>query len=201
MTPDRNSRVLIADDQPDVLEALRLLLKGEAFEVETATSPAGVLAAGAVFTSLGGSYPAVGGAAAARGVLTMENLGRDWREARALGLPAAAVTVFHRQGAGAYGHNTADDAAFEVLHDLNLGCGNDAALRRRDFLQTCKHGPQNKDRNQTDERLHQQVKTARGRCQKISADGRWHARGGQYVGRGGCRFAHDGLPRAFISEP
>ena len=38
-------RVLVADDQPDVLEALRLLLKGEGFEIETATSPAGVLAA------------------------------------------------------------------------------------------------------------------------------------------------------------
>ncbi|MBX6363375.1 MAG: response regulator, partial [Gemmatimonadetes bacterium] len=39
------TRVLIADDQPDVLEALRLLLKGEGFETETATSPAGILAA------------------------------------------------------------------------------------------------------------------------------------------------------------
>jgi DNA-binding NtrC family response regulator len=38
-------RVLIADDQPDVLEALRLLLKGEGFGIETATSPAGILAA------------------------------------------------------------------------------------------------------------------------------------------------------------
>ncbi|UCC71617.1 MAG: sigma-54-dependent Fis family transcriptional regulator [Gemmatimonadota bacterium] len=37
-------RVLIADDQADVLQALRLLLKGEGFEIETATSPAGVLA-------------------------------------------------------------------------------------------------------------------------------------------------------------
>ena len=36
-------RVLIADDQADVLEALRLLLKAEAFEIETASSPAGVL--------------------------------------------------------------------------------------------------------------------------------------------------------------
>ena len=35
---------------------------------------------------------------------------RDWL-ARALGLPTSQVTVFHRQGAGAYGHNTADDAA------------------------------------------------------------------------------------------
>jgi DNA-binding NtrC family response regulator len=34
---------LIADDQRDVLEALRLLLKGEGFTIETATSPAGVL--------------------------------------------------------------------------------------------------------------------------------------------------------------
>jgi DNA-binding NtrC family response regulator len=39
------SRVLIADDQVDVLEALRLLLKGEAFAVETVTSPAATLAA------------------------------------------------------------------------------------------------------------------------------------------------------------
>jgi DNA-binding NtrC family response regulator len=38
-------RVLTADDQPDVLEALRLLLKAEGFQLETASSPAGVLAA------------------------------------------------------------------------------------------------------------------------------------------------------------
>jgi len=38
-------RILIADDQRDVLEALRLLLKPEGFEIELAQSPAGVLAA------------------------------------------------------------------------------------------------------------------------------------------------------------
>ena len=38
-------RVLVADDQKDVLEALRLLLKGEGLVVETATSPASILAA------------------------------------------------------------------------------------------------------------------------------------------------------------
>src|SRR5271165_1046644 len=38
-------RVLIADDQPDVLEALRLLLKGEGFQIESAASPAQVVAA------------------------------------------------------------------------------------------------------------------------------------------------------------
>jgi len=38
-----NTRLLIADDQRDVLEALRLLLKPEGFTVETATSPSGVL--------------------------------------------------------------------------------------------------------------------------------------------------------------
>jgi DNA-binding NtrC family response regulator len=32
-------RILIADDQPDVLQALRLLLKGEGFAIETAASP------------------------------------------------------------------------------------------------------------------------------------------------------------------
>jgi DNA-binding NtrC family response regulator len=38
-------RLLVADDQPDVLEALKLLLKGAGFEVETAASPRAVLAA------------------------------------------------------------------------------------------------------------------------------------------------------------
>ena len=38
-------RILVADDQKDVLEALRLLLKGEGFEVETAASPAAILSA------------------------------------------------------------------------------------------------------------------------------------------------------------
>jgi DNA-binding NtrC family response regulator len=38
-------RVLAADDQADVLEALRLLLKPEGFELETADSPKAVLAA------------------------------------------------------------------------------------------------------------------------------------------------------------
>ena len=38
-------RILCADDQPDVLEALRLLLKSEGFEVRAVGSPAAVLAA------------------------------------------------------------------------------------------------------------------------------------------------------------
>jgi len=38
-------RLLVADDQPDVLEALRLLLKAEGYQIETAASPAGILAA------------------------------------------------------------------------------------------------------------------------------------------------------------
>lgn len=38
-------RVLVADDQPDVLEALRLLLKGEGFHIEAVASPAAVLKA------------------------------------------------------------------------------------------------------------------------------------------------------------
>jgi DNA-binding NtrC family response regulator len=37
-------RVLVADDQPDILQALRLLLKSEGFVVETTSSPGGVLA-------------------------------------------------------------------------------------------------------------------------------------------------------------
>jgi len=40
-----DGRVLIADDQSDVLEALRLLLKGEGFGIESANSPAGIMAA------------------------------------------------------------------------------------------------------------------------------------------------------------
>lgn len=41
----RSVRVLVADDQRDVLEALRLLLKGEGYGIEIATSPVGVLQA------------------------------------------------------------------------------------------------------------------------------------------------------------
>ncbi|MEP6535405.1 MAG: sigma-54 dependent transcriptional regulator [Bryobacteraceae bacterium] len=41
----RNCRILIADDQTDVLEALRLLLKAEGFQIEAVTSPAAVTSA------------------------------------------------------------------------------------------------------------------------------------------------------------
>ncbi|MGH9729088.1 MAG: sigma-54-dependent transcriptional regulator [Candidatus Acidiferrales bacterium] len=37
-------RVLVADDQPDVREALRLLLKGEGFDIDAVASPAALLA-------------------------------------------------------------------------------------------------------------------------------------------------------------
>ena len=37
------TRILIADDQPDVVNALRLLLKGEGYETETVTTPAELL--------------------------------------------------------------------------------------------------------------------------------------------------------------
>ena len=38
-----HARVLIADDQPDVIDALRLLLKGEGYRLESASSPAAIL--------------------------------------------------------------------------------------------------------------------------------------------------------------
>jgi DNA-binding NtrC family response regulator len=49
-TPPENAvreqpRILIADDQPDVLQALRLLLKGEGYDLVTAASPKDVAAA------------------------------------------------------------------------------------------------------------------------------------------------------------
>jgi sigma-B regulation protein RsbU (phosphoserine phosphatase) len=40
-----HSRILIADDQQDVLDALRLLLKGHGYNIETVNSPADLLAA------------------------------------------------------------------------------------------------------------------------------------------------------------
>ncbi len=40
-----NPKILISDDQLDVLEALRLLLKGEGFQIDTVTSPEEVLPA------------------------------------------------------------------------------------------------------------------------------------------------------------
>ena len=45
MKDSNHPRVLVADDQPDVLEALRLLLKGEGYRIELADSPAAALAA------------------------------------------------------------------------------------------------------------------------------------------------------------
>ncbi|HWP36677.1 MAG TPA: sigma-54 dependent transcriptional regulator [Gemmatimonadales bacterium] len=45
MPGHRAPRILVADDQRDVLEALRLLLKDEGYEIEMATSPAGVAVA------------------------------------------------------------------------------------------------------------------------------------------------------------
>ncbi len=44
-TNERVPRVLVADDDPDVLAALKLLVKAEGFEVETAASPAQALSA------------------------------------------------------------------------------------------------------------------------------------------------------------
>src|SRR5580658_4528713 len=44
-TPVTQPRVLIADDQPDILEALRLLLKGHGYVTEAVTSPAALFAA------------------------------------------------------------------------------------------------------------------------------------------------------------
>ena len=38
-------RILVADDQADVLEALRLLLKAEGYQIETVKSPAAVIKA------------------------------------------------------------------------------------------------------------------------------------------------------------
>ena len=39
MSTTDTGRVLVADDQADVLEALRILLKAEGFEVATVNSP------------------------------------------------------------------------------------------------------------------------------------------------------------------
>ncbi len=41
--PDLRSRILIADDQADVLEALRLLVKAEGWDLQTVTAPSAVL--------------------------------------------------------------------------------------------------------------------------------------------------------------
>ena len=44
-TCDTTPRILIADDQPDLLDALRLLLKGQGIDMDTVTSPDAALAA------------------------------------------------------------------------------------------------------------------------------------------------------------
>ena len=45
LTDSIKPRVLIADDQPDLLESIRLLLKGEGYRTKSVTSPSQVLAA------------------------------------------------------------------------------------------------------------------------------------------------------------
>jgi DNA-binding NtrC family response regulator len=45
MKPAEARRILIADDQADVIEALRLLLKGEGYAIESVTSPAAIVEA------------------------------------------------------------------------------------------------------------------------------------------------------------
>jgi DNA-binding NtrC family response regulator len=45
MTPAAGPRILVADDQADVVEAIRLLLKGEGYALESADSPPSVLRA------------------------------------------------------------------------------------------------------------------------------------------------------------
>src|SRR5687768_18556185 len=40
----RAQRLLVADDQPDILEAVKMLARANGFDVRTATSPAAVLA-------------------------------------------------------------------------------------------------------------------------------------------------------------
>src|ERR1700675_1650664 len=45
MSRENQPLILLADDQADVIEALRLLMKGEGYRADSASSPAGVLAA------------------------------------------------------------------------------------------------------------------------------------------------------------
>jgi DNA-binding NtrC family response regulator len=45
MPPTRQPRIFVADDQRDVVESLRLLLKGEGYSAETFTNPEGLVAA------------------------------------------------------------------------------------------------------------------------------------------------------------
>jgi DNA-binding NtrC family response regulator len=45
MSDTHAPRVLVADDQEDVIQALRLLLRGEGFALEAASSPAGIVSA------------------------------------------------------------------------------------------------------------------------------------------------------------
>ena len=54
--PESSPNILIADDQSDVLAALRLLLKGEGFRMESAASPAEILAAS---RGLAGAMPGI----------------------------------------------------------------------------------------------------------------------------------------------
>src|SRR5947209_8672017 len=47
MVQQTTNKILVVDDQPDILEAMRLLLKGSGYSTETATSPEQALLAAA----------------------------------------------------------------------------------------------------------------------------------------------------------
>lgn len=62
--------------------------------------------------------------------------------AEVLGLPRQAVTVIHRDGAGCYGHNGADDVALEaVLLAREAGCPVRVAWSRQEELSSAPFGP------------------------------------------------------------
>ncbi|MYZ49258.1 molybdopterin cofactor-binding domain-containing protein, partial [Propylenella binzhouense] len=67
---------------------------------------------------------------------------RGWI-ARTLGLDPANVVVHHAQGAGCYGHNPADDAAFDAAYVATLRPGRTvrAQWSRRDELAADAYGP------------------------------------------------------------
>lgn len=120
--PWSGGRDIPADpDSVDYLTAARsidrVIEEGKPQDRDAATTLKGVFSR--PYLVHGPIGPSLGLAAFRDGKLTVEthsqgvHVLRHWLS-RTLGLDEAAITVLHRQGAGCYGHNSADDAAFDA---------------------------------------------------------------------------------------
>src|ERR1051326_8532264 len=133
-------RILIADDQADVVAALSLLLKGEGFKIESASSPAGVQAdvVAALSLLLKGEGFKIESASSPAGVLKTLDGGQEF-DVVLIDLNYARDTTSGAEGLDLLSKIQAIDPSLPVVVMTAWGSVNLAveAMRRgaRDFIQ------------------------------------------------------------------